>query len=130
MKYRKKPVVVDAARWWKNGDHPDDFTAERAGFESGQPRMFSGAEARAEGWEGGVVRYFRRPDVPGIMPCINLACSHTMRDHGWIDAPGSGHTVCPGDWIVTDAVGDHYPVKPTVFDADYELVEPEGGPTT
>ena len=22
MKYRKKPVVIDAVQWWKDGDHP------------------------------------------------------------------------------------------------------------
>lgn len=22
MKYRKKPVVVDAVQWWQHGDHP------------------------------------------------------------------------------------------------------------
>jgi hypothetical protein len=24
MKYRKKPVVIDATQWFKNGDHPED----------------------------------------------------------------------------------------------------------
>jgi len=24
MKYRKKPVVIEATRWFKNGDHPED----------------------------------------------------------------------------------------------------------
>ena len=24
MKFRKKPVVIDATQWFKNGDHPDD----------------------------------------------------------------------------------------------------------
>lgn len=28
-KYRKKPVVVEAAQWFKNGDHPEDKVGER-----------------------------------------------------------------------------------------------------
>ena len=24
MKYRKKPVVIEATQWFKNGDHPED----------------------------------------------------------------------------------------------------------
>ena len=24
MKYRKKPIVIEAHQWFKNGDHPDD----------------------------------------------------------------------------------------------------------
>lgn len=26
MKYRKKPVVIDAVQWFKDGDHPMVFT--------------------------------------------------------------------------------------------------------
>lgn len=123
-KFRKKPVVIEASRWWKNGDHPLDFAAERAGYENGQPRTFSGAEAKAAGWEGGIVRYFRRPDVRDDAHCISsIPCSHVMRDHGWIDTPEGGHTVCPGDWIITGVQGEHYPVKAGIFDATYEAVD-------
>jgi len=24
MQYRKKPVIIEAVRWFKNGDHPED----------------------------------------------------------------------------------------------------------
>lgn len=27
-RYRKKPVVITATRWWTNGDHPDDRIGE------------------------------------------------------------------------------------------------------
>ncbi len=24
MKFKKKPVIIDATQWFKNGDHPED----------------------------------------------------------------------------------------------------------
>jgi hypothetical protein len=64
-----------------------------------------------------VVRYFRHPDIPGDQPCEQ--CGRVMHDHGWIDAGAEGLTVCPGDWVLTDVEGRHYPCKPDVFAATY-----------
>lgn len=50
MKYRKKPVVIEAVQWFKNGDHPED----------GNQRFVSG-EFAGELYEGKVVRYYRNP---------------------------------------------------------------------
>ena len=80
--------------------------------------MFSPEERKAKGWEGEVVRYFRRPDVGGEKLCRH--CDNEMHVHGWIDAGATGETVCPGDWIVTDARGNHSAVKPDVFAATYD----------
>lgn len=54
-KYRKKPVVIEATQWFKNGDHPDD--------NPDQP-----------GWEGKVVRYFRRPEPEYSSLLTHAAC--------------------------------------------------------
>lgn len=108
MKFRKKPVVVEASRWHENGDHPFDNVWRP--FENGvtpiAPR------------EGEVVRYFRLPDVNGRNLC--QFCERTMHDHGWIDTLEGGHIVCPGDWIITGVKGERYPCKPDVFEATYE----------
>lgn len=106
-KYRKKPVVIDATQWFKNGDHPGD----------GDER-FADGEFAGERYEGKVVRYFRRPDVPGDTPCRQ--CGVRMHEHGWIDTIEGGHIVCPGDWIITGVKGEHYPCKPDIFTATYE----------
>jgi hypothetical protein len=56
MKYRKKPVIIEAAQWHKNGDHPEDNVMrpfEDTGRIPTEPR------------EGAVVRYFRHPGVGG-----------------------------------------------------------------
>lgn len=34
------------------------------------------------------------------------------------------HWVTPGDWIVRGIKGEHYPVKPDIFDALYDQVQP------
>lgn len=106
-KYRKKPVVIEATQWFKNGDHPED------GDE-----VFEEGEFKGQKLEGKVVRYFRRPDVPGEQACEK--CGKTMHEHGWIDTLEGGHIVCPGDWIITGVKGEHYPCKPDIFEATYD----------
>ena len=131
MKFRKKPVVVEATQWFKNGDHPDDGTdlfPERN--TPGLPSTFSplyGSEYAGQRLEGKVVRYFRRPDIAGGTVCRH--CSLTMHDHGWIDTKEGGHIVCPGDWIITGVQGEQYPCKPDIFTATYDE-EISNGPST
>lgn len=102
MKYRKKPVVIEATQWWKNGDHPED----------GDSNL-----------EGKVVRYFRRPELEYSGNVIHEACGHAWWSHGWIDTLEGGHTVCPADYIITGILDERYPCKPNIFDATYEAVE-------
>lgn len=112
MKFRKKPIVIEATRWNKNGDHPLDNVMrpfEDTGKIPTEPR------------EGEVVRYFRHPQVDGGIFCKH--CGHTMHLHGWIDTLEGGHIVCPGDWIITGIQGEHYPCKPDIFEATYEPVK-------
>lgn len=120
-KFRKKPVVIEATQWFKNGDHPLDYSRDRDGLEDGELRTLTPAYRREKGWEGDIVRYFRRPDVAGSKQCNH--CARTMHDHGWIDTLEGGHIVCPGDWIITGVKGEHYPCKPDIFAATYEAVE-------
>jgi len=122
MKYRQKPIIVEAVQWFKNGDHPGDYAGTMFGLENGELRTFSGEERRANGWEGAVVRYYRDPNVSGHRACF--VCGRKMHDHGWIDTLEGGHTVCPGDWIITGVKGEMYPVKPDIFEATYEAVTP------
>jgi len=93
MKYRKKPVVIDAFQWF--GHDPD------------KP-------------QDPLVRYFRRPDIDDSASCA--VCSARMHDHGWIDTLEAGHRVCPNDWIITGVQGETYPCKPDIFAATYEYV--------
>jgi hypothetical protein len=124
-KFRKKPVIIEATQWFRNGDHPLDYSKVREGFENDELRTWTGGEARALAWEGDIVRYFRHPEVPGDRECQH--CKGHMHWHGWIDTLEGGHIVCPGDWIVTGIQGEHYPCKPDIFAATYEAVDPVKG---
>ena len=114
MRYRKKPVVIEATQWFKNGDHPED-----------RWDLVKDAPTPPDS-EGEVVRRFRRPDVIGTALCggssMRLGCGRPMHDHGWIETLEGGHTVCPADWIITGVKGERYPCKPDIFEATYELV--------
>lgn len=103
-KYRKKPVIIEATRWFKNGDHPEDHR-----------------ETFTDAGEGKVVRYYRHPDDDGMRKCEH--CGRIMHDHGWIDTLEGGHVVCPGDFVITGVKGERYPCKPDIFEATYEPVE-------
>jgi len=109
VKYRKKPVVIEATQWFKNGDHPDDACYY---VDDKSPDRFLS--------EGKVVRYYRRPDDPGSRPCAH--CERVMHVHGWIDTTEGGHIVCPGDWVITGVKGEKYPCKPDIFAMTYEAV--------
>lgn len=115
MKFRKKPVVIDATQWFKNGDHPKDH--EPIGIEN-PTNVDKERYAQYKEMEGKVVRYFRHPDVAGHAPCKH--CNRQMHDHGWIDTLEGGHIVCPADWIITGVQGENYPCKPDIFAATYE----------
>ena len=117
-KFRKKPVVIEATQWFKNGDHPLDYSKNHAGFDAGVMREYPPEERKANGWEGDIVRYYRTPDFDGQTACHH--CNRLMHDHGWIDTLEGGHIVCPGDWVITGVKGEHYPCKPDIFQETYE----------
>lgn len=106
-KFRKQAIVIEASRWFKNGDHPEDNCQVLLGSD-GIPFLS----------EGKIVRYFRHPDVNDQKRCEH--CNFRFHDHGWIDTYEGGHQVCPGDWIITGIAGEKYPCKPKIFEATYE----------
>lgn len=115
--YRKKPAVIEATVWFKNGDHPLDWRERPSATELFG--LISRARQALGDWEGQVVRRFRHPsEIEG--PHICQHCGGAMHTHGWIDTLEGGHIVCPGDWIITDVKGERYPCKPDVFAATYE----------
>ena len=94
MKFRKKPVVIDAYQWFKVSPYIE-----------GKDRD---------------VDYFRHPEVPGTNKC--MYCNDIFDNHGFIDTLEGGHNVCPGDWIITGVAGEKYPCKSKIFEATYEKV--------
>ncbi len=99
-KYRKKPVVIEATQWWKNGDHPEDGKD-----------VFAEGEFKGELLEGKVVRYYRTPECDGQV--VHNRCGRIMHDHGWIDTLEGGYIVCPSDWVITGVAGSVIPASRT-----------------
>jgi hypothetical protein len=108
--YKTRNEAVEATQWFKNGDHPMDGPATA---------------------EGKVVRYYRHPSHRH--PNWGGSCGHChtpMEHHGWIDTPPQGHTVCPGDYVITTRHADltsntadgFYPMKPELFVLIYKRV--------
>ena len=104
-RYRKKPVVIEAHQWFKNGDHPQDecFTVHTEKSGSGMS-------------EGKIVSHYRTE----IGQDVCQQCGWIMQDHGWINTLEDGHIVCPGDWIIKGVKGERYPCKPDIFAMTYE----------
>ncbi len=92
--FRKKPVVVEAAQWFKVGDHP-------------KVRHFTDPQNRT---------------LEGIVYAAQICehCEKRKGEHGWISTLEGGHIVCPGDWIITGVAGEFYPCKPDIFKQTYE----------
>jgi len=118
MKYRKKPVVIEAEQWFKNGDHSKDHDHIGKGpfTQIDLEKYYEYTQT-----EGQVVRYYRVPECDGQTFCKH--CGKKMHDHGWIETLEGGHIVCPGDWIIQGVQGEYYPCKPDIFEATYEKVE-------
>lgn len=113
MKFRKKPVVIEATQWFKNGDHPEDKSM----------MIMAIGESNVQGIlsEGKVVRYYRHPTESARHKC--MYCGDIMHNHGWIDTLEGGHIVCPGDWVITGVANERYSCKPKIFEATYEPVD-------
>lgn len=113
MKFRKRPVVIEASQWNKDGDHNkvqpyryppvDPITGEISALSTS---ILMGGMKHSE-----VPEKFRREE-----------CDFLMNDHGYIDTLEGGHTVCPGDWIIQGVQGEHYPCKPDIFNQTYDKV--------
>ena len=94
MKFRKKPIEIEAVLW--NGTDIDRVLA----FVAEDDRWKEGVD---DGMVGG----------PGIghVPAL-----------GTLDIPTLEGTLIaqPGDWIIRGVKGEIYPCKPDIFEATYE----------
>jgi len=98
MRFRKKPVVIEAVRWdgsldsiraicdWANGDRSDEPSVD----------------------------YLTNEDEGFTSPFNVLV--HTLE---------GAMRVTPGDWIIKGVKGEFYPCKPDIFEETYEEVEDE-----
>lgn len=99
MKYRKKPVVIEAMRL-----HP-----ETSGEDLLDPNTC--AHAEIAGWMLG--HGFKGFNVHGDERPYGLA----------IQTLEGVMVATPGDWIIRGVQGEFYPCKPDIFEATYEIEE-------
>ena len=102
MKFRKKPVVIEAWQW-----------------------MFSPESAPDPAWMRDALN--RWPEIGGAAFWPDGNCGHG--DPNWADKPHiviktlEGDMIAqPGDWIIQSVKGELYPCKPDIFEATYEPV--------
>lgn len=109
MKYQKRPALIEATQWFRNGDHPQDQSTPLDSPDGGT-RMT----------EGKVVRYFKSLNIPGNRVCRH--CGNIMQKHGELvdGLSDENEIVCPGDYIVTAPNGQHYKVPADIFETMYE----------
>lgn len=107
VKYRKKPIIIEAVQW--NVPNKD----------------------------GKVLLARECKDHPKVRPtsylevstlCGTAGCSKEPPHWGWevmgvIDTLEGKHIVSPGDYIIKGVKGEFYPCKPDIFEMTYELAE-------
>lgn len=100
MKYRKKPVVIEAHQWFPPGDerHDPNMLTVRKGNSVNPPdyRQLGDLYQFHDGFRS------------------QIFFIHTLEGN---------MRVKPGDWIITGIAGEKYPCKPDIFEQTYEKVE-------
>lgn len=113
-KFRLRSEIIQAARWFKNGDHPLD-----------RP------EGSRVGDEGAFVGYSKGKD--GFLAKKCDKCGAVMRVHGEINRLGDvGYSglwyVCPGSWVLTPPDDTIEIMSHVEFTEMYEEVDDRGAP--
>ena len=104
MKFRKKPVVIEAQQWFP----PDDPRHDPAMLVHRKGNAVSPPDYRRD-----YDLYCAIDEKYGQGPSIFM-----IRTGG----SNSDVQVHPGDWIITGVKGEKYPCKPDIFEATYEVV--------
>lgn len=99
MKYRKKPVVIEAFQ----------MTKERRASNEEWPQWLH------EAWQ-------KDFDCDGAVSCEDYPNSDG-RDRLVIRTLEGVHSVSWGDWIIKGVNGELYPCKPDIFEKTYEPAE-------
>lgn len=106
--YRRKPALVEATQWFRNGDHPAD--------ESTPINRPGGSSTTLT--EGKIVKHYHA-GIPGDRVCPE--CGNVFHRHGLIEGlNGEQETVHPGDYICTNTKGDFYLRRQKEFEGLFE----------
>lgn len=119
-RYRKRPVEVSAYQWFEVSPYVEGVKRDVDYYRHPPVDPKTGEVSAA----ANAVRLGRLSHSDPAVPerFRREGCDALMDDHGYIDTLEGGHTVCPGDWIITGVQGERYPCKPDIFAATYEAV--------
>ena len=106
MKYRKKPVVIDAWHWEFDGTTTPDA-----------PSWVTDALGKPDFGEGAIQFW---PDGDRRLPDDN---EWSSKPHIVIGTLEGVMRMLPGEWLIRGIKGELYPCKPDIFAATYEPVE-------
>jgi hypothetical protein len=99
MKFKKKPVVIDAVQW--------------------SPDILHIAVQKCYKADTGQIICVNKADNGKILSAKVLGYDTEVYAiltlEGW-------HEVTPGDWIIQGVKGEFYPCKPDIFELTYEAV--------
>ena len=93
MKFRKKPVVIEAMQW--DGTRPRKEQIEGTFWDL---KTNSVELPMGDTWDGKEYLSWTIHTLEGLI------------------------TASPGDWIIKGVRGEYYPCKPDIFEATYEAV--------
>lgn len=105
MKFRKKPIVIEARQWFPPGDdrHDPAMLVHRKGNAVSPPDYRQVGDLYLA--------------IPGNLPNVGGP------DVFMIRTLEGDMKVSPGDWVITGVKGEKYACKPDVFEATYEPAE-------
>ena len=107
MKFRKKPVVIEAyCPTIENGEKLNPFAQE-------SPLMPIWLFEALNADRGTANSIFL--DEEGLWRVTTLESAKTGK---------GAHVIDPGDWIIQGVQGELYPCKPDIFEATYERIDP------
>ncbi len=103
MKFRKKPVVIEAEQFNPTAINFFDII-----------RLPDGVRGTS---------YGEVSEMLGTSGCSKEPPYWSWHVMGVIETKEGKHVASPGDWIITGVQGEKYPCKPDIFEATYEKVE-------
>ena len=108
MKYRKKPVVIEAEQWM--GWNKDGLFMTAHPLATGNNPF--GVVKRLPWY-----KFFAVGMALGAYPGTHGRSPGRL---GWVETLEGGHIALPEDYIIRGVHGEYYPCKPDIFEKTYE----------